>query len=183
MKRLMVLRMSVCPETSSRVLGLYFSTLRQCQTSSCGSGSGMYHGRLSSASTGRSATMRLPLAATLSELNWMDWSLEGGASTSMSSSKSDMLRDDLCAFESREILPRAIIRTLPPKSRMETRRACRTRKVGGLAPLPKLSNSYTSSNLHMLLNFNVRARHCAVAGLDPFAFLYSYVVIKVLSRA
>ena len=62
----------------------------------------MYHGRLSSASTGRSATIRLPLAATLSELNWMFWCVEAAASTSMSSSKSDMLLDDLCALESRD---------------------------------------------------------------------------------
>jgi hypothetical protein len=53
--------------------------------------SGTHQGRLSSASTGRSAAIRLPLAAVLSELNWIDASLAAGTSTSMSSSKSDML--------------------------------------------------------------------------------------------
>ena len=48
------------------------------------------HGRLSSASMGRSATIRLPFASVL-ELNWMSWFLAGGASTSMSSSKSDIV--------------------------------------------------------------------------------------------
>ena len=45
-----------------------------------------YHGKLSSASTGRSAAIRLPLAAVLSELNCIEASLAGGASTSISSS-------------------------------------------------------------------------------------------------
>ncbi len=49
-----------------------------------------YHGRLSSASTGRFAAVLFPFALVLSELNMMD-SLTGGASTSISSSKSDML--------------------------------------------------------------------------------------------
>jgi len=50
----------------------------------------LYHGRLSSASTGRFAALLLPFAFVLSELNIIE-SLAGGASTSISSSKSDML--------------------------------------------------------------------------------------------
>jgi hypothetical protein len=46
------------------------------------------HGRLSSASTGKFAALRLPLDAP-SEENLM--SLDGGTSTSISSSKSDIL--------------------------------------------------------------------------------------------
>lgn len=51
-----------------------------------------YHGRLSSASTGKLAAVLLPFALVLSELNIID-SLTGGASTSMSSSKSDIMGD------------------------------------------------------------------------------------------
>lgn len=49
-----------------------------------------YHGRVSSASTGRFAVLRLPLLAPAEKL----MSLEGAAwtSTSISSSKSDMVR-------------------------------------------------------------------------------------------
>lgn len=50
-----------------------------------------HHGRLSSASTGKSATMRFCFPTALSELNCIDLSLDGGASRSMSSSKSDIL--------------------------------------------------------------------------------------------
>ena len=50
-------------------------------------GSG-YHGRLSSASTGRLAALRLPLAVLVAA-NIM--SLEAGTSMSISSSKSDMV--------------------------------------------------------------------------------------------
>ena len=49
-----------------------------------------YHGKLSSASTGRFAALRLPLEFRLSELNIMSSFFEVGPSRSMSSSKSDM---------------------------------------------------------------------------------------------
>lgn len=49
-----------------------------------------YHGRLSSASTGKFAAVLFPFALVLSELNMID-SLTGGASTSISSSKSDIV--------------------------------------------------------------------------------------------
>ena len=45
-----------------------------------------YHGRLSSASTGKSATIRFCFPALLSELNCIDLSLDVGTSKSMSSS-------------------------------------------------------------------------------------------------
>ncbi len=48
------------------------------------------HGKLSSASTGRFAALLLPFALVLSELNIMV-SFTTGASTSISSSKSDIL--------------------------------------------------------------------------------------------
>lgn len=44
-----------------------------------------YHGRLSSASTGRFAALLFPFVVVLSELNIIE-SLTGGASTSISSS-------------------------------------------------------------------------------------------------
>ena len=80
MKRLMVPRMSVCPETSERVFGRYFSTLRICQKwCRIGLGRLTNHGRLSSASTGRSATILFPLASVLFEVNWTDsrwWTID-----------------------------------------------------------------------------------------------------------
>lgn len=77
--------MSWCPETSSSVSGLYFSTLANgiSESGEWHSLERPYHGRLSSASTGRFAALLLPFE--LSELNIID-SFAGGASTSISSS-------------------------------------------------------------------------------------------------
>ena len=55
-----------------------------------------YHGKLSSASTGRLAALRFPLTAVLSELNVV-LSLTTGTSTPMSSSRSDMAEGDWSA--------------------------------------------------------------------------------------
>ena len=56
-----------------------------------------YHGKLSSASTGRLAMLLLPLELVLSELNSTE-SCAAGASTSISSSKSDMLLEAMRFF-------------------------------------------------------------------------------------
>src|SRR5271163_3161030 len=88
---LIVARMSWCPDTSSRVFGLYFSTLDSFQyILHTNISLTAYHGRLSSASTGKSATIRFPFVAVLSELNLIERSGRG-PSTSISSSKSDIL--------------------------------------------------------------------------------------------
>lgn len=91
----MVARISWWPETSSRVTGRYFSTLRDHQrnvTTPDGclkklEESFAYQGRLSSASTGRLAALRLPLLVSAEKV----MSLEGAESTSISSSKSDIV--------------------------------------------------------------------------------------------
>src|SRR5271156_5970748 len=61
---LIVARMSWCPDTSSREFVLYFFTLDSFQYILHSNISlTAYHGSLSSASTGKSATIRFPFAA------------------------------------------------------------------------------------------------------------------------
>ena len=93
----MVARMSWWPDTSSSDTGRYFSTLIDGQQLPLfRHKSGFAHqGRLSSASTGRFAALRLPLVVVAAE---KAMSLEGWTSMSISSSKSDILMAVLCGF-------------------------------------------------------------------------------------
>ena len=99
---LIVARISWCPDTSSRDAGRYFSILEGVSKINVFHIADiLYHGSASSASTGRLAALLFPFEA--SELNITE-SLAAGASTSISSSKSDILSLLLCGQSSQEIL-------------------------------------------------------------------------------
>ena len=80
--------MSWWPDTSSRVSGLYFSTLSLSVTDAKPFDGKSDHGSVSSASTGRFAALLFPL---VSAPKVIVVSLAGRSSISISSSKSDMV--------------------------------------------------------------------------------------------
>lgn len=87
--------MSWWPDTSSSVTGRYFSTLQSSASAAAlvnisQTSFRTHHGRLSSASTGRLAALLLPLVASAENVISADGA---GPSTSISSSKSDILEE------------------------------------------------------------------------------------------
>jgi hypothetical protein len=85
---LMVAIMSLCPSTSSSEFGRYFSTLHSVSNCCDIVNSVTYHGNESSASTGKFAALHLPFFWSPPKLIEVSAT---GASTSISSSKSDIL--------------------------------------------------------------------------------------------
>lgn len=124
------------------------------------------HGRLSSASTGRSATILFPLASVLFEVNWTDF--DGGPSMSMSSSsKSDILGqiNFRYKFDNRTCYLSFVFRG---RCRRKTRLlAARTVMLGGPAILAdvdiRLSSREPNFRVFTSLPKQLRHRvHCAI---------------------